>query len=303
MDVVVSSGADQGFSNSFEKTGRKSPRTTFFASIGGDEIFSSDLWRAALTEAVATAFFMFTLITSIISCFESHEADPKLLVPFLVFIIAFFFFLAIIPLSGGFLNPFVTFIAALMGVVTLVRACVYVLGQCIGSIMGFLLIKCVMSHDMVVKYMLGGCTINDNGNGISLGNALMLEFVCTFVVLLLGITVAFDKKRSKELGVTMVCVVIAASLAIAVYVSIVVTGQPGYAGAGVNPARCLGPALIQGGQLWYGHWVFWLGPFLACIVYYGFSKTFPREGLVSVGEHDIMKLARTCFEGTGTPNY
>jgi hypothetical protein len=43
MDVVVSTGADQGFSNSFEKTGRKSPRTTFFASIGGDEIFSSDV--------------------------------------------------------------------------------------------------------------------------------------------------------------------------------------------------------------------------------------------------------------------
>ncbi len=44
MDVVVvSSGADQGFSKSFEKTGTKSPRTTFFASIGGDEIFSSDV--------------------------------------------------------------------------------------------------------------------------------------------------------------------------------------------------------------------------------------------------------------------
>ena len=132
----------------------------------------------------------------------------------------------------------------------------------------------------------------------------MLEFVCTFIVLLLGITVAFDKKRCKELGVTMVCVLLSASLSIAVFVSIVVTGEPGYAGAGLNPARCLGPALIQGGQLWYGHWVFWLEPFLACIVFYGYSKTVPKEGLVNVnGEYDIMKLARACFEGNDSPNY
>jgi len=63
-----------------------------------------------------------------------------------------------------------------------------------------------------------GCTINSNGSGVSLGTALMLEFVCTFIVLLLGITVAFDKKRCKELGVTMVCVLLSASLSIAVCV-------------------------------------------------------------------------------------
>lgn len=241
----------------------------------------------------------------IISCFESHVSEPKLLVPFVVFIICFVFILTIIPLSGAILNPLVTFIAALKGAVTLERACVYFLGQCIGSIMGYLLIKCVISHDAVVKYMLGGCTINSNGSGVSLGTALMLEFVCTFIVLFLGITVAFDKKRCKELRVTMVCVLLSsASLSIAVYVSIVITGEPGYAGAGLNPAWCLGPALIQGGQLWYGHWLFWLGPFLACIVSYGYSKTLPKEGLVNVnGEYDIIKLARACFEGNGSPNY
>uniref|UniRef100_A0A7N2RDS0 Uncharacterized protein n=1 Tax=Quercus lobata TaxID=97700 RepID=A0A7N2RDS0_QUELO len=102
----------------------------------------------------------------------------------MVLIICFVFILTIIPLSGAILNPLVTFIAALKGAVTLVRACVYFLGQCTGSIMGYLLIKCVMSHDAVVKYML----------------------------------VAFDKKRCKELGVTMVCVLLSASLSIAVCV-------------------------------------------------------------------------------------
>lgn len=222
------------------------------------------------------AFFMFTLTTSIISCFESHGVEPKLLVPVVVFIVAFFFLLAIVPLSGGHLNPVVSFIAALKGLITPVRACVYVLAQCIGSITGFLLLKCVMSPDAVQKFSLGGCAIDSNGSGVSLGTALMLEFACTFLILLLGITVAFDQKRYKELGLTMVCIVIAASVALAVYVSIVVTGKVGYAGAGLNPARCLGPALLQGGQLWNGHWVFWLGPFFACFVYYFFFTTLPK---------------------------
>ena len=104
----------------------------------------------------------------------------------------------------------------------------------------------------------------------------MLEFVCTFLLLLLAMTVAFDGKRHKELGMPMICAVIAASMAIAVYVSIVVTGKPRYAGAGLNPARCLGPALLQQGELWHGHWVFWLGPSFGCILYQGFSATLPK---------------------------
>jgi aquaporin-4 len=165
---------------------------------------------------------MFTLVVSIISCAESHNPDPQLLIPFVVFFIAFFL-LAIFPLSGCHVNPLISFLAALKGVITPVRACVYMLGQCVGSIIGFLLIKSVMSVDAVAKYSLGGCTINVNGGGESLGTALMLEFVCSFLLLLLAMTVAFDDKRHKELGMPMICAVIAASMAIAVYVSIVVT--------------------------------------------------------------------------------
>lgn len=274
MDIVSEAGQD--VSRSHEKAGESSLRTVLLASIGAHEISSPELWRTVLTELVATAFFMFTLITAIISCFESHEADPKLLVPFTVFIIAFLFLYTIIPLSGCHLNPCLSFVAALKGVMTPVRAIFYVWAQCLGSIIGFLFIKTVMSHDVVVKYSLGGCAINENGSGISIGTALMLEFLCTFVILLLAMTVAVDQKRSKEAGVLMVAFVFAASIALAIYVSIVVTGKPGYAGAGVNPARCLGPALLQQGQLWYGHWVFWLGPFLASIVYYGFSVALPK---------------------------
>jgi aquaporin-4 len=227
------------------------------------------MWRAALTELVATAFLMFTLTSSIISCLDSHEVDPKLLVPLAVFIIAFLFLIATVPLSGGHMSPVFTIIACLKGVITLARASIYVLAQCLGSIMGFLIIRTVMNHQTAHKYSLGGCTIDANGaiSAVSRETALILEFSCTFVVLFVGVTVAFDKKRCKELGLAVVCVVVAGAMALAVFVSTTITGQAGYAGVGLNPARCLGPALLEGGVLWDGHWVFWVGPFLACIFF------------------------------------
>lgn len=107
------------------------------------------------------------------------------------------------------------------------------------------------------------------------------------------------KKRSKEVGLVVVCIVIAMAMGLSVFVSITVTGRAGYAGVGLNPARCLGPALLIGKPLWDGHWVFWVGPFLACSVYYVLSVNLPKEGLDWVdGEYDVLKLTGGCFRGT-----
>jgi aquaporin-4 len=85
--------------------------------------------------------------------------------------------------------------------------------------MGFLIIRTVMNHQTAHKYSLGGCTIDGNGaiSAVSRETALILEFSCTFVVLFVGVTVAFDKKRCKELGLAVVCVVVAGAMALAVF--------------------------------------------------------------------------------------
>ncbi|XP_061958996.1 LOW QUALITY PROTEIN: aquaporin TIP4-1-like [Populus nigra] len=249
------------------------------------------MWRATLTELVATACLLFTLTTSIISCLESTTAEPKFLIPFAIFVIAFFFLLTTVPLSGGHMSPVFTFIAALEGVVTPVRALFYVSAQCVGSIVAYLVIKSVMDKNAEEKYSLGGCMIDGNGEGISPTNAFILEFSCTFIVLFVGVTVVFDKRRCRELGLQMVCGILAGAMALAFFVSISVTGRAGYAGVGLNPARCLGPSLLKGGRLWYGHWVFWVGPFVACIVYYGFTLTLPRDVMMrGDDELDVLQI-------------
>lgn len=262
------------------------------------------MWGAAITELVGTTCLLFTLTISIVACLNFHEVESKLLVPIVVFVILFFFLMATIPISGGHMNPVFTFIATLKGIITITRAAFYFLAQCLGSIISFIIIKSVMNHDSATKFSLGGCSIKGHGStGLHLGVALMLEFSCTFLVLFVAVNVAFDKRRSKELGVSKVCAQIAGAMALAVFVSITVTGQTAYAGAGLNPAKCFGAAILQGGLLWKGHWVFWVGSFFACIVYYGFSLTLPKQGLDWVeGEYDAMRLAKACWGTKDFPN-
>nr|XP_023875910.1 probable aquaporin PIP2-6 [Quercus suber] len=277
MDGDNSGGTNQGFSKSFEKTESNSPgRTTFSDKIGVAEIYSWQMWKAALTETVASIFFIFTLVSFIIATFESRVSEPRLLLLITVFIPCFLFIWVIFPLSGAFMNPMITFIAAIMGAVTTVRAIAYFVGQLGGSIFAYFLLKTVMSDEIVDKYLVGGCPINRDGTGISLGTALLIEFMCCFIVLMTSMTVIFDKKRFQEVGLAGVCALIAGSISVAIFVSVMITGQPGYAAAGLNPARCLGPALVLGKHdLWHGQWVFWVGPFLACIAYYAYAKTLP----------------------------
>ena len=82
-------------------------------------IFNFQMWKAAFTELLATAFLVFTLTTTIISILDSHEVEPKLLVPLAIFLVLFLFLMTTVPLSGGHMNPILTFIAALKGLITL----------------------------------------------------------------------------------------------------------------------------------------------------------------------------------------
>ncbi|EEF28306.1 probable aquaporin TIP3-1 isoform X2 [Ricinus communis] len=261
------------------------------------------MWRAAVTELVATGTFLFTLSTTIIACLESHESDPKLLIPIAVFFIAFLWLMVTVPLSGGLFSPAFSFIAALRGVITFVRALFYSLGQLLGALIAYLILKGVMDPNMAHKYALAGCMVNGNGAGVSVGTALIIEILCTFMVLYVAMTIILDKQKCMDLGLTTVCVIISGIYAASVFVSITVTGRPGYGGVGLNPARCLGPVLLMGGALWEGHWVFWVGPFCACMIYYAYSLMLPKRGFVRADiEEDIIKLVRASCSGSDCPS-
>ncbi|KAL2460014.1 Aquaporin PIP1-1 [Abeliophyllum distichum] len=217
--------------------------------LGLNEFFTLDVWRASVGELIGSAVLVFMLDTIVISTLESDIKMPNLVISILIAIVIAILLLAVYPVSGGHINPVISFSAALVGLVSMSRAVIYIIAQCVGAVLGALALKAVVSSTIEQTFSLGGCTLTviapgPNGPitiGLETAQAFWLEIFCTFVFLFASI--GWPKK--------------------------------GYAGAGMNPARCLGAAVVRGGHLWNGHWVFWAGPAIACVAFYLYTKIIP----------------------------
>ncbi|CAI0376937.1 unnamed protein product [Linum tenue] len=253
--------------------------------LGLQDLFSLNVWRAAVAELVGTAAFVFCIDVIVISTLESQTTMPNLVLSVLVAFIIPILLIATFPISGGHINPLVTFAAFLVGLTSLSKALIYILAQCLGGILGALALKAVVNGGIEKTFSLGGCTVNvvtpgPNGpitTGLGTSQALWLEIICGFIFLFASVWMAFDGRQVRALGRVTVCVIIGVVLGVLVFASTTVTATKGYAGAGFNPARCLGPAIVRGGHLWDGHWVFWIGPAVAAVAFALYVKIIPRE--------------------------
>ncbi|KDP27598.1 hypothetical protein JCGZ_19603 [Jatropha curcas] len=263
--------------------GKKQSPTNMNKVLGLEELSSSNVWRASLAELLGTAALVFAMDTIVISTYETETKTPNLIMSALIAITVTILLIATSPISHGHINPVITFAALFTGRVSLSRAAVYILAQCLGAILGALALKAVLNSTVEETFSLGGCTLSivapgPHGPiliGLETDRALWLEIICTFFFLFSSIWLAFDKRQSTPLGRVIVCCIIGLVVGLLVFISTTVTAQKGYAGVGMNPARCLGPALIRGGHLWSGHWVFWVGPIISCIAFGVYVKIIP----------------------------
>uniref|UniRef100_A0A7N0U5U0 Uncharacterized protein n=2 Tax=Kalanchoe fedtschenkoi TaxID=63787 RepID=A0A7N0U5U0_KALFE len=253
--------------------------------LGVDELFCLKLWRAAFGELIGTAALVFMLDTIVISIVQTEAEHATLLMSILIAVAVALLVLCTMPISGGHLSPVVSLSAALIGLISLTRAVVYTAVQCLGATLGALAVKAVISSATEDLFSLCGCTVTvlvptPAGNiavGLETGRALWLEIICTFLFLVASIWTAFDLRRDKRLSPLILCSIIGLVVGLLLFVSTTLTGKRGYSGVGMNPARCIGPALVRGGHLWSGHWVFWVGPGIAITAFYLYMKIIPKE--------------------------
>ncbi|XP_044479708.1 probable aquaporin TIP1-2 [Mangifera indica] len=156
-------------------------------------------------------------------------------------------------ISGGHVNPAVTFGAFVGGHITLVRSFVYWIAQLLGSVVACLLLK----------FATGGLTTSafSLSSGVGVWNALVFEIVMTFGLVYTVYATAVDPKKG-NIGII-------APLAIGFIVGANILAGGAFDGASMNPAVSFGPAVVS--WTWDNHWVYWLGPFIgsaiAAIVY------------------------------------
>ena len=152
-------------------------------------------------------------------------------------------------ISGCHINPAITFGVALSGRMTWKDACGYWVGQLIGGILAgavLLLVKNVVA----APDLTGGLGTNGVVNAGGVGGALLVEFIATFLFVLVVLGTTDAKKGAGNL----------AGLAIGLTLILVHLVCINLTGTSVNPARSIGPALFNGGESLANVWVFIVGP-------------------------------------------
>lgn len=146
--------------------------------------------------------------------------------------------------SGGHLNPAVTFGAWLTNKIDPKNAVGYIVAQCLGSIFAASLLKLAIPMDVLQAVSMG---TPDLGNAETPIMGLVMEFILTFFLVFVVFGTAIDF-RAPKMGGLFIGLTVALDI---------LAGGP-LSGAAMNPARYLGPALMGGGLKYF--WLYWLGP-------------------------------------------
>ncbi|KAE8038989.1 hypothetical protein FH972_011445 [Carpinus fangiana] len=156
-------------------------------------------------------------------------------------------------ISGGHVNPAVTFGAFLGGHITLITGLLYWIAQLLGSVVACLLLKFSTGGLETPAFTLS--------SDVSVWNAVVFEIVMTFGLVYTVYATALDPKKG-NIGII-------APIAIGLIVGANILAGGAFDGASMNPAVSFGPAVVS--WSWDNHWVYWVGPLIgsaiAAVVY------------------------------------
>lgn len=206
-------------------------------------------WKKVLAEVVGTFFFFFIGIGSI------TVADEPGATGLLIVALAHGLALAVAitvfgPISGAHFNPAVTLSLMVARKISPMLGLLYILGQLIGGVAACLALVLVLPRSVWEAFSLGTPGVA----GIGIGQAVLLEALLTFFLVLAVFGTAVDARAPKIGGF---------GIGLTVFVDILVGGP--FTGGVMNPARALAPAIVSGvwNEFW---WIYWVGPIAGGIV-------------------------------------
>ncbi|NXY05890.1 AQP1 protein, partial [Pteruthius melanotis] len=210
-------------------------------------------WRAVVAEFLAMSLFIFISIGSAlgfnfptVANKTSTKSQDNVKVS-----LAFGLSIATMAqsvghISGAHLNPAVTLGLLLSCQISIFKALMYILAQCLGAVVATAILSGVTSS--LSENSLG---LNALSEGINAGQGLGIEIIATFQ-LVLCVLATTDRRRNDVSG--------SAPLAIGLSVALGHLLAIDYTGCGINPARSFGSALIA--KDFKNHWIFWVGPII-----------------------------------------
>jgi len=206
--------------------------------------------RRAVAEFVGTFALVFVGVGSIL--FSGGQLVPIALAHGLVIAVMAS---AVGHISGGHFNPAITFGFVVTRRMDLPLAAVYWFTQLLAATVGALALRVVFPD--AANLDNGVPVVND---AVGLGPAVLAEAILTFFLVWVVFATAADPGGAfKSI----------AGLAIGLTITFDILAGGPLTGAAMNPARALGPELVQG--VWSDWWVYWVGPLagggLAALLY------------------------------------
>ncbi|MQL74494.1 hypothetical protein Taro_006848 [Colocasia esculenta] len=239
-----------------------------------DELRLWSFYRSLIAEFIATLLFLYVTVATVIGHKKSANCDGVGLLGIawafggMIFILVY----CTAGISGGHINPAVTFGLFLARKVSLPRAFFYMVAQCLGAICGVGLVKAFMKN----PYNSLGGGANVVMSGYSRGTALGAEIIGTFVLVYTVFSATDPKRNARDSHVPVL-----APLPIGFAVFMVHLATIPITGTGINPARSFGAAVIyNNSKAWDDHWIFWVGPFVGALAAAAYHQYILRAAAI-----------------------
>ena len=203
-------------------------------------------FRPVLAEAIGTALFVFIGCASVVANGITAGAVGSLGIAFAHGVGIAVLISALMNISGGHLNPAVSFGLLAGGQIDAKTFGKYVAAQLVGGVVGAALVKAVFPGPSVMAMSAGAPGL---ASIIGFGQGVAIEAIFTFILVSTVFGTAVSSEAPKIAGF---------AIGLSIFVAAIVAGP--LTGAALNPARAFGPALIA--MDFKAHAVYWIGPLL-----------------------------------------
>ncbi|CAI0412272.1 unnamed protein product [Linum tenue] len=218
------------------------------------ELTSWSFYRAGIAEFIATFLFLYISVLTVMGVVKSPSKCSTVGIQGIAWAFGGMIFALVYctaGISGGHINPAVTFGLFLARKLSLTRAVFYMVMQCLGAICGAGVVK---GFEGKQQFQLLGGGANSVAGGYTKGDGLGAEIVGTFVLVYTVFSATDAKRSARDSHVP---------LPIGFAVFLVHLATIPITGTGINPARSLGAAIVfNQDKGWDDHWIFWVGPFI-----------------------------------------
>lgn len=205
--------------------------------------------KACLCEFIGSFFIVFTCLGSIIINNITNGSLGNLGISMICASIIVIMIYTCGHISGAQFNPAVTIALAIFNKMDKKLVLPYIFSQILGAISGSLILRILFGEQGKV----GVTNPVISSNGVMVILAFILEFIFTLMLMFVVLNVAVHKSGEKSLAGLIIGIVIFIGVAIAGPIS----------GASFNPARSIGPAIINSDYKYL--WIYIVSPIIAAI--------------------------------------